>query len=105
MPLMICPKCKRFHYVPGDCPAPREESVPAMPKVATVVTSKKGRTAIVHGDKTLTEKGRQVLGEVIDAAADAMLAKSKGGRPKIHPDRKVYRAKKAKEYRERDKAK
>lgn len=20
---MICPKCKRFHYVPGECPAPR----------------------------------------------------------------------------------
>jgi hypothetical protein len=23
MPLMICPKCTKFHYVPGDCPQPR----------------------------------------------------------------------------------
>lgn len=23
MPLQICPKCKRFHYVPGECPVPK----------------------------------------------------------------------------------
>lgn len=26
MPLMTCPKCKRFHYVPGECPAPATAS-------------------------------------------------------------------------------
>ena len=27
MPLMICPKCKKFHYVPGDCPAPKSDGL------------------------------------------------------------------------------
>ncbi len=31
MPLMICPKCKKFHYVPGDCPVQKLERV-AQPK-------------------------------------------------------------------------
>lgn len=59
--------------------------------------------------------GRTVQGAPVKAAraaiqldeADAahLAPKSKGGRPKVHEDRKAYRAKKAREYRLRDKAK
>ncbi len=37
--------------------------------------------------------------------AEVILVPRGPGRPRIHPDRKAYRAKKAKEYRERDKLK
>ncbi len=64
MPLMICPKCNKFHYVPGECPAgaalrPRaaEEAKPAPVKapkpskrLAPVTKNEPEASAVTSGD-------------------------------------------------------
>lgn len=68
----------------------KQPAVPDMPKTATVVTSPKGRTARIHGDRVLTAEDKKRLGTMIDAATDA-LAKRTRGRP-ISPHPKSPRA-------------
>jgi hypothetical protein len=100
MPIQICPKCERLHYVPGACPAPR---VP----IATPITSPNGVSAIVHGDKPVRPETREALGKLVDAAVEKMAAKParKAGRPKVHADRKAYKAQKERDRRAAKKAK
>lgn len=96
------------------------------PIIATAIKSPKGRTAVAHGSKPMSEKGKAALGAVIDAAVDAMekrdpsatLAQAEAaaahlapkpkrgrGRPRTVEDRKAYKAEKERERRARQKAK
>lgn len=82
MPIEKCPKCHRLHYIPGECPEPR---VP----LATHVTSPKGVKAVVQGDKPISPKGIEALGQLVDAAVAKMEKKGRG-RPKTGFDKKAY---------------
>jgi len=67
MPLMICPKCKKFHYVPGACPAPKLERVAKPPSKAepddtsrpVIRSSAKPRNADRHKPGYQAQKQRE----------------------------------------------
>lgn len=78
MPLMICPKCERFHYVPGECLVPKSTG----PHPAGVQPATEGASSILAPVDTKPKPSRK---------ADR------------HPP--GYQAQKQREYRERKKAK
>jgi hypothetical protein len=85
MPLMVCPKCTRFHYVPGDCPQPRS-------------TGAKSAVTPAQDKPAQRAQGPDISKVKI---ATAHLAPKKRGRPKLHADRKSYKALKERERRAR----
>ncbi len=61
MPLQTCPKCGRFHYVPGDCPPPFK-SKPTDP-VEPIVVAKAAPDGKVTKKKAVQQKrGRPATG-------------------------------------------
>lgn len=83
MPIELCQKCKRLHYIPGDCPAPRQ----AQPVVAKIDPSRK---------QAIVKRTAAVIAEIA--------APKKMGRPKTIADMKAYKAQKERERRAKLKA-
>lgn len=108
----------------GEAKPKRKRALP----IATIVTSPRGISARVHGDKPLDPKSREALGGMIDAATDALkktphpkrnklrelkkmaddaskriAEKPKRGRPKTVDDRKAYKAENERKRRARRK--
>lgn len=92
MPLMICPKCERFHYVPGDCPPPRKAAEGRGPRAVRVPPPNITATSAAP-DISKVE------------AETSHLAPKKRGRPRKVVDRKAYKAEKERERRAKLKAK
>lgn len=96
MPLQICPRCKRFHYVPGDCPVPRSAS---SARIEREVPNLKA----AGSSPAPTSKPPVDLKKV--EAETKHLAPKKRGRPKTITDMRAYKAAKEKARRDRAKAK
>lgn len=124
---MICPKCDRFHYVPGDCPPPRSTAAPASEPRKGKPTPGKGASRTVpqvsHADirVEVTDRTRERAGPIggghqqpalrtgvasgaVDLAAvearAAHLAPKKRGRPRTVADREAQKKKRAAQSRE-----
>lgn len=122
MPLQICPRCKRFHYVPGECPVPKPATSPKStdqvvsrlkgPKAEVTPelrgpkkSAHAGRTAVVEPKGALKaqlegpEEGRTGTQARSADTPKSLIVGKQGGRPKTITDMKAYKAEKARIYR------
>lgn len=92
MPLMICPKCSRFHYVPGDCPPSIAAVRQAREAMDAAPVSTEGRQILSHDISDPVQ--RAALVQVLD---NLDVPKKKGrGRPATGFDKKKHDREKAK---------
>lgn len=103
MPLMICPKCSKFHYVPGTCPAPKStaaqkgvhaDGIPSQAGSAgTEVAPRPPRMdRQVHGEGRKVNVGAGTQAPPVDVLVEKAVAQAKRrGRP-LSPNPKSPRA-------------
>jgi hypothetical protein len=94
MPLQICDKCSRFHYVPGECPAPK--STAALKEVRGPSNRETVPSKPPSEPQDAAESGYQ---------APPVDTPKKRGRPATGFDKKAHDRQKAKERRAAKKAK